>query len=101
MNKEWSDLNKTMQQQLKKEATFGQGIETLLCLRQKLMDELLEMKQQLNLEDFSRMQFPNANGYHCKTIAYSIWHILRIEDIVAHSLIQNDQEIFFRKGIQK
>lgn len=48
-----------------------------------------------------RMPFPNAKGYHCKTIAYSVWHILRIEDIVAHSLIQNDQEIFFRKGIQK
>lgn len=62
------------------------------------MDELLDMKKQLNSEDFSRMPFPNAKGYHCKTIAYSIWHILRIEDIVAHSLIQNDEEIFFRKG---
>ena len=27
-------------------------------------------------------------------VAYSVWHIFRIEDIVAHSLILNDSEIF-------
>lgn len=98
MNREWSELNKTMQEQLKKEATFQLGIETLMNLRQKLLDELLGIKEQLNSEDFCAMPFPNAKGYHCKTIAYSIWHIFRIEDIVAHSLIQNDEEIFFKKN---
>ncbi|MCI5493382.1 MAG: phage head-tail adapter protein [Lachnospiraceae bacterium] len=97
MNKEWSELNKTMQEQFRKEVTFKQGIETLLCLRQRLMDELLRMKQELDPQDFCAMPFPNAKGYHCKTIAYSIWHIMRIEDIVAHSLIRDDEEIFFRK----
>ncbi len=33
MDKEWSELNKEAQMQLKKEATFSQGIETLLKLR--------------------------------------------------------------------
>ncbi len=98
MNREWSELNKTMQQQIKKEATFPQGIETLMDLRQKLMDELLSMKEVLKPEDFWAMPFPNANGYHSKTIAYSIWHIFRIEDIVAHSLIQKDKEIFWEKN---
>lgn len=95
MNQEWSELNKTMQAQLKKEATFSDGITTLLTLRQKLMDELLSMKNDLSQEDFCAMPFPNAKGYHCKTIAYSIWHIFRIEDIVVHDLILQDDEIFW------
>lgn len=101
MNKEWSDLNKTVQVQLKKETTFSDGIATLLTLRQALMDELLKMKHELCREDFIAIPFLNANGYHCKTIAYSIWHIFRIEDIVAHSLIQKNDEVFreFREKI--
>lgn len=94
MNKEWSDLNKSFQVQIRKASTFPDGIKTLMTLRQILMDELFHMKQELRREDFNAMPFPNANGYHSKTIAYSIWHIFRIEDIVAHSLIQNDDEIF-------
>ena len=37
----------------------------------------------------------NAEGYHSKTIAYSLYHIFRIEDIVAHSIIAKDEQIFF------
>ena len=74
MNQEWSELNKTMQLQLKKEESFLDGINTLLILRQKLMEELLSMKKELEPKDFVAMPFPNAKGYHCKTIAYSIWH---------------------------
>ena len=98
MNQEWSELNKTVQSQLKKEATFAQGIETLLTLRQALMDELLHMKEELSRAEFSAMPFPKANGYHSKTIAYSIWHIFRIEDIVANSLIRQDKEVLCNFG---
>ena len=94
MNKEWSELNKAFQAQIKGESSFAAGINTLLILRQSLMDELLGMKQTLSREDFNAMPYPNANGYHSKTIAYSVWHIFRIEDIVARSLIQNDEEVF-------
>lgn len=95
MNPEWSNLNKTLQQQLRREATFPQGIETLLTLRQSLMDALLAMKHDLRREDFDAMPFPNANGYHSKTIAYGVWHIFRIEDVVAHELILRDAEVFW------
>ena len=94
MNKEWSDLNKAIQVQLRKESSFSDGIDTLLTLRQSLMDELFSMKRALSRDDFNAMPYPNAKGYHSKTIAYSIWHIFRIEDIVTHSLIQNDSEVF-------
>ena len=51
MNPEWSELNKAVQIQLKNEATFSQGIETLLALRQFLMDELLQIKEELSKAD--------------------------------------------------
>ena len=93
MNKEWSDLNKLFQTQIKKEITFYDGIKTLLRLRDSLFNELIKLKGELTIEEFSSMPFPNVNGYHSKTIAYSIWHIFRIEDIVSNSLINNTNEI--------
>ena len=46
------------------------------------------------------MPFINADGYHSKNIAYSIWHIFRIEDIVAHTLVNGDEEVFFSGNYQ-
>ena len=92
MNKEWSELNKTMQLQLKKEETYNSGKETLFNLREQLMGVLLSLKKELTSEDFYAMPFINAEGYHSKSIAYSVWHIFRIEDIVAHTLINNDEQ---------
>ena len=95
MNKEWSNTNKVIQTQIKKEITFHEGIAALLQLREILFSELLRLKKALSREEFNAMPFSNANGYHNKTIAYSIWHIFRIEDIVAHTLIAGDEQIFF------
>lgn len=101
MNKEWSDLNKLMQQQLKKEDSYKDGIATLTKLRNLIFSELLYLKNTLTEEQFSEMPFANAKGYHNKTIAYSIWHIMRIEDIVAHTVICNDEQIFFNDNWQR
>ena len=101
MNQEWSELNKTMQLQLKKKDSFEAGISTLLELRKALMEQILQFKEDLSPEDFTAMPYPNANGYHSKTIAYSLWHIFRIEDIVAHSLIADDEQVFFREDYQR
>lgn len=95
MNKEWSELNKTMQQQIKKKDTFSQGIGTLLFLRKSLMQQMLSFRDFLPKDAFSAMPYMNANGYHNKTIAYSLWHIFRIEDIVVHTLIRKDEQVFF------
>ena len=95
MNKEWSALNKAMQLQLKKKETFADGIQTIFTLRKTLMETLLCLKTDLSRKDFDAIPFINADGFHNKTIAYSIWHIFRIEDIVAHTLICDDQEVFF------
>ena len=101
MNKEWSELNKTMQLQLKKEETYNSGKETLFNLREQLMGVLLSLKNELIREEFYAIPFINAEGYHSKSIAYSVWHIFRIEDIVAHTLINNDEQVFFKDGYKE
>ena len=101
MNKEWSELNKTMQAQLKKKDTFDEGIATLFELRKNLWNTISSYKKELKREDFDSIPYINADGYHSKTIAYSLWHIFRIEDIVAHTLIKGDEQVFFAKGYQE
>lgn len=101
MNKEWSELNKSVQIQIKKKDTFHSGIDTLISLRRQLMEQIMQFKEELTDDEFSAMPYINANGYHSKTIAYSLWHIFRIEDIVAHSLIAGNEQIFFAGNYQK
>ncbi len=101
MNKVWSELNKTMQTQIKKKDTYEAGINTLFNLRNQLMETLISFNDELCREDFDAIPFINADGYHSKTIAYSIWHIFRIEDIVAHTLINEDEQIFFAYNYQE
>lgn len=101
MNKEWSELNKTMQAQLKKRDTYEDGIAALFDLRNRLMETLLSFRDELSRQDFDAIPFINADGYHSKTIAYSMWHIFRIEDIVAHTLINEDEQVFFAGQFQE
>lgn len=101
MNKEWSELNKTMQTQIKNKDTYSMGIDTLLSLRSRLMQTILFFREELCREEFNAIPFINANGYHCKTIAYSLWHIFRIEDIVAHTVINEDEQVFFSGNYQE
>lgn len=62
MNKQWSNLNKLYKEQISKESTFDKGIDNLLKLREILMNELLSFKNNLKLEDFSKMQYPNKKA---------------------------------------
>ena len=64
------------------------------------MEILTSFNEELSRKEFDAIPFINADGYHSKTIAYSIWHIFRIEDIVAHTWI-NESEQFFSRAIIK
>lgn len=90
-----------MQGQLKKRETFSEGLETLFTLRNDLKKEIFRFKDELSKEEFCTAPFINADGYHSKTIAYSLWHIFRIEDITAHTLIAGDEQVFFGQDFQK
>ena len=96
MNKEWSEINKEMQLLLRKRDTFADGIEACLKLRNALSGAVKELCGRLCDEQYSLMPYPNAKGYHCKTIAYSIWHMARIEDITAHTLTADETQVLFR-----
>ena len=95
MNKDWSDINKEIQTLLKKKDTYNSGLAALFKLRDQLMETVLLFRDELDREDFNAIPFINAERYHSKTIAYSLWHIFRIEDIVTHTLINGDDQIFF------
>ena len=101
MNKDWSEKNKKMQNLLGKEATFREGIDVLIELRDDLFGQITSIVNTYPQEAFYQMPFPKAEGYHSKTLAYSMWHIFRIEDIVAHTLISEDEQVLIEGGWQK
>lgn len=101
MNKVWSEENKSMQLLLKKEETFSQSIDTLLALRRSLFAEVTRMARELPPEAFWQMPFARAAGYHSKTLAYSVWHVFRIEDIVVHELIVPGAQVLSAGGFRE
>ena len=94
MNKEWSEALKSIQQKMKKD-TFAQAICELKKLRCDLFEELMFLRTELSEKEFAMQPFINSKGYHNKTIAYSIWHMYRIEDIVLNTLINRREQVFF------
>ena len=101
MNKYFSDLNKQIQLELKKKETFADGIKSLLLLRSELFKIVETFFAELSAKDFSKMPFPKAKGNDNATIAWSIFHTFRIEDIVCNTLIKNENQIFFEKDFAK
>lgn len=90
-----------MQTQLKKKDTYKAGVAVLFDLRNQLMQTIMSFRAELSRDDFDAIPFMNAAGYHSKTIAYSLWHIFRIEDIVAHTLIRGNEQVFFSGNYQE
>ena len=101
MDRNWSEMNKEMQAFLSKKATFREGIEKLLELRKSLFEQITQIVDTFPEEAFYQMPFAGVEGYHSKTLAYTIWHIFRIEDIVAHEMIAEDQQVLFAQGYQE
>lgn len=101
MNKAWSDKNKEFQKLISKKTTFKDGIEILLELRETLFEQITQIVKDCPNDAFWQMPFLGADGYHSKTLSYSIWHIFRIEDIVLHTLILNDIQILESGDWQK
>jgi len=101
MNKDWTEMNKEMQKLLSKETSFEDAISKLIELRESLFAQITQIVTTFPEEAFRQMPFAGADGYHSKTLAYSIWHIFRIEDIVAHEMIGEDRQILFAQGFDR
>ena len=100
MDKNWSEMNKEMQALIAKKATFKEGISKLLELRKRLFEQITQIVTTFPEEAFYQMPFAGVEGYHSKTLTYSIWHIFRIEDIVAHEMIAEDQQVLSSQDFQ-
>lgn len=98
MNKYWSELNKEARALLNKKSTFDEGICKLIALRTILFDAWVQSAENLSKDDYSKQPLANSKGYDSKTIAYSIYHVFRIEDIVLNTLINDNQQVFLRDG---
>lgn len=101
MDKDWSEKNKRMQALLNTKDTFNDAITLLIELRTDIFNQITQILNGYPEEAFYQMPFAGAEGYHSKTLSYSIWHIFRIEDIVAHEMIEGDEQILFGKGYAK
>lgn len=55
-------LNKLYKEQISRESTFDMRIDNFLKLLEILMNDLLSFKNNLKLEDFSKMQYPNKKA---------------------------------------
>ena len=98
MDKGWSEKNKEVQKLLAKEETFDEAIQKLANFRAEMFEQITQIVNGYPKKAFSEMPFAGADGYHSKTLAYSIWHIFRIEDIVAHEMIAGDNQVLFEQG---
>ena len=98
MDKEWSEKNKKMQALISKNATFDEGIKLLLELRAELFEQITSIVKTFPAVAFYQMPFGDGKGNHCTTLAWSLWHLFRIEDIVAHELILKNGQILFEDG---
>lgn len=96
MDKEWSEKNKKMQELISKEATFAEGIKLLLELRAELFEQITSIVKTFPAVAFYQMPFGTGEGSHRTTLAWSLWHTFRIEDIVAHELILKDKQILLQ-----
>ena len=101
MDRNWSEMNREMQALIAKKATFKDGVGKLLELRGSLFEQITQIVTTFPQEAFYQMPFAGAEGYHSKTLAYSIWHVFRIEDIVAHEMIGEDRQVLFSGDFQE
>ena len=100
MDKAWAEKNKVIQKQLTKEATFEAAIQNLTAFREEMFEQITQIVNGYPEKAFAEMPFAGADGYHSKTLAYSIWHVFRIEDIVAHEMFAGDKQILFEQNFQ-
>lgn len=102
MDKNYSERHKVILSQLKKELSFYDGIKNLIDLREDLfLNHVEKYFSRLSKDDFCKIPFAGSIGNKDATISWSIYHVFRIEDIICHNFISNDEQIFFAQNYQK
>lgn len=89
---ERTEIFKLFQTNIKKNNTFDVGKQNFFELRAELAEMYDYIFETCSSDDFCRM--PLAKD---KTIAYYIYHLMRIEDIVSNTLIAGKEQVFLIK----
>jgi hypothetical protein len=96
--KEWNEKQSKLKEFLTTEKTFDKGIELLLEMHGLLHDKKIYKNI---VETYYNTLWGDLKEETCKIISsketsilWNIWHITRIEDIVANVLIGDKEEIF-------
>ena len=100
MDKVWAEKNKEIKALMSKETSFKEAMDKLLEFRAEMFEQITQIVNGYPKKAFAKMPFAGADGYHSKTLAYSIWHIFRIEDIVAHELVAGNDQILSSHDFQ-
>ena len=90
---ERSEIFKSFQANIKKKDSFNKGKQDLLGLRADFSLMYEHIFSVLDEEDFCKMPLSKD-----KTVAYYLYHMLRIEDIISNSLIAGREQLFFSQG---
>ncbi|MCL2576663.1 MAG: phage head-tail adapter protein [Defluviitaleaceae bacterium] len=93
---ERSVIFKEFQSNIKKKASFDEGKANLLALRKELSiicDYIFDVCAE---EDFCKMPLKND-----KPIAYHLYHINRIEDVVSNILIAGKEQLFIAENFNE
>jgi hypothetical protein len=100
----WNEKQKKLKILLSSQKTFNEGKPLLLEMHSLLHDKKV---YKIKAETIYDNLWVNLNEKTCKIISnketsilWNIWHITRIEDLVANIIIGNKEEIF-NKDIQK
>ena len=93
---ERAEIFKLFQANIKKKSTFDEGKKHLLTLREELSAVYDYIFSTCSHDDFHQM--PLAKD---KTIAYYIFHLIRIEDITSNTLIAGKTQLFFTENFSK
>jgi len=94
---DWTIKQNNLKKLLSKEETFDDGIKLLLSMHSILHDKKINNNKEDTLYN---ILWKNLKNETCKiitsketSILWDIWHITRIEDIVANTIIANMEEV--------
>jgi len=93
---ERSEIFKLFQASIKKSSSFDVGKQNLLTLRAELSAVYDYIFATCSHDDFYKMPLSTD-----KTIAYYLYHLIRIEDITSNTLIAGKPQIFFTENFDK
>jgi len=104
VTKEWNPNQKKLSQLLAKQETFDQAIQLCLQMHNSVHDlkkEISPTVYQSLLEGLTPaiMKYRPNNSF--SSIAWSIWHITRIEDAVSNILIADSEQILNKEWLEK